>query len=126
MKEFEKWISKAENDLLSIANNLNSDNIPVDICCFHAQQAAEKYLKAYLISKNKVFPKTHDLEALLYMCAGENEIFHSILPEARSLTRYAIAPRYPDIADDLTIGDAKQAFEDVLKIKQFILQYFID
>jgi len=75
MKEFEKWINKAENDLLSITNNFNSANIPVEICCFHAQQAAEKYMKAYLISKNLSFPKTHDLEALLRLCAKENPFF---------------------------------------------------
>ena len=42
MKEFEKWIRKAENDLLSITNNFNAKEIPVDVCCFHAQQLAEK------------------------------------------------------------------------------------
>lgn len=126
MKEFEKWISKAENDLLSITNNFNSDQVPVDICCYHAQQAAEKYSKAYLVSKNKLFPKTHDLETLLHMCARENRVFDAILLEARSLTKYAITPRCPDIADDLTIEDAKKAFDDAVKIKQFTLQYFID
>jgi predicted nucleotidyltransferase len=28
---------------------------------FHCQQCAEKYLKAFLVSKNVKFPKTHDL-----------------------------------------------------------------
>ncbi len=126
MKEFEKWINKAENDLLSVTNNLNANNIPVDICCFHAQQAVEKYLKAYLISKNVVFPKTHDLEALLHLCEQVNNSFGSILIESRSLSRYAIAPRYPDIGDDLTIEDAQSALQDALKIKQFILQHFFD
>ncbi len=46
MKEFEKWIKKAENDLLVITNNLASKQIPIDACCFHAQQASEKYLKS--------------------------------------------------------------------------------
>jgi len=57
MKEFEKWIKKAESDLLVITNNLASVEIPIDACCFHAQQAAEKYLKAYLVSKQIPFLK---------------------------------------------------------------------
>lgn len=126
MKEFEKWIGKAENDLLSINNNLNAEQVPVDVCCYHAQQAAEKYLKSFLISKHKSFPKTHDLEALLHLCAQENDAFNEIMAEARSLLRYAITTRYPDMSDDLTLDDAKGAREDALKIKRFILQHFFD
>ncbi|MBW1960508.1 MAG: HEPN domain-containing protein [Deltaproteobacteria bacterium] len=33
--------------------------------CFHAQQCAEKYLKAFLTFKNIDFPKTHDIGELL-------------------------------------------------------------
>lgn len=64
MKDFEKWFRKAENDLLVIRNNMASAEVPIDACCFHAQQAAEKYLKAYLVSKKVYFPKIHDLQAL--------------------------------------------------------------
>jgi HEPN domain-containing protein len=45
------WTAKAENDLLCIANNLNDPQIPWDAVCFHAQQAAEKMLKAFLVSR---------------------------------------------------------------------------
>ena len=65
MKEFEKWFRKVENDLLVIKNNFSAEEIPIDACCFHAQQAAEKYLKAYLVSRLVNFPKTHDLQYLL-------------------------------------------------------------
>ncbi len=126
MKEFEKWISKAENDLLSISNNFNSINVPVEICCFHAQQAAEKYLKAYLVLKNLPFPKTHDLEVLVRLCASENPFFGNILFEARSLLRYAITPRYPDTADDLVLDDAKEALQNALSVKRFILNNFFE
>ena len=108
MKEFEKWFKKAENDLLVITNNLASENIPVDACCFHAQQAAEKYLKAYLISKEISFPKIHDLIALNNLCININPSFVEIQEAALKLSDYAMAPRYPDALDDLTIEDAKK------------------
>jgi HEPN domain-containing protein len=57
MKDFEQWLKKAENDLLSIQNNLQSKDIPADVCCFHAQQVAEKYFKAYLVRKKILFLK---------------------------------------------------------------------
>lgn len=46
---FAAWGRKAEHDLLNIQNNLAASNVPWDTVCFHAQQAAEKLLKAFLI-----------------------------------------------------------------------------
>lgn len=43
-----RWLAKAENDLLNIRNNLHASRVPWDTVCFPAQQAAEKYLKAFL------------------------------------------------------------------------------
>ena len=45
------WIAKAENDLLNIRNNLSAPQVPWDTICFHAQQAAEKLLKAFVVSR---------------------------------------------------------------------------
>ncbi len=56
-----KWVQKAEADLLNADNNLNSENIPYDTVCFHCQQAAEKFLKAYLIANGRNYPLSHDL-----------------------------------------------------------------
>ena len=40
------WVHKAEHDLLNVRNNLAAKEVPWDTVCFHAQQAAEKMLKA--------------------------------------------------------------------------------
>jgi len=39
-----------------------------DAICFHAQQCAEKYLKAWLIEAAAAFPRVHDLEAVADLC----------------------------------------------------------
>lgn len=39
-----------------------------DGACFHAQQCAEKYVKARLQEAGITFPKTHDLTVLLTVC----------------------------------------------------------
>lgn len=124
MKEFEKWFKKAESDLLVIKNNLLSKEIPVDACCFHAQQAAEKYMKAYLVSRMINFPKTHDLQSLLNLCISINASFNNILEPSIRLSDFAIAPRYPDAFDDLTFDDALNAQKDAVEIKEFILKNF--
>src|SRR5665213_484593 len=103
MKEFEKWFKKAESGLLIIKNNLAANEIPIDACCFHSQQAAEKYFKAYLVSKQIHFPKTHDLQSLLNLCIAVNSSFIHLVEPAIRLTDYAISPRYPDTFDILPL-----------------------
>jgi HEPN domain-containing protein len=126
MKEFEKWFKKAESDLLVIQNNLNSEKTPADACCFHSQQAAEKYLKAYLVSKQISFPKTHALEILVKICCEQNNIFSELYFYTRRLSSYSVTPRYPDMLDDLTIEDAKEAYQNAIAIKEFILKNFFE
>ena len=48
---YRTWLAKAEHDLLNIENNLQGLEIPWDTICFHAQQAAEKFLKARILCR---------------------------------------------------------------------------
>lgn len=48
--DYQPWLEKADHDLLNIRNNLAATNISWDTVCFHAQQAAEKLLKAFLLA----------------------------------------------------------------------------
>jgi HEPN domain-containing protein len=64
-----QWFAKAELDYRA-AERLVRDPEPLrEIIAFHCQQAAEKYLKAVLVSLQIEFPKTHDLEELLELLA---------------------------------------------------------
>ncbi len=61
-----EWIAKAEGDFATAQRELGATDHPnYDAVCFHAQQCAEKYLKAFLQEANIPFPKTHDLADLL-------------------------------------------------------------
>lgn len=43
-------ISKAENDIINAENSINiKPKPPLDTVCFHPQQCAEKYVKAFLV-----------------------------------------------------------------------------
>ena len=55
------WILKADLDLKSTKVLIASDDELYGTSCFHAQQLAEKSLKALLVAQNIVFSKTHNL-----------------------------------------------------------------
>ena len=126
MKEFEKWFKKAEGDLMIIRNVISLENAPYDLCCFHAQQASEKYLKAYLIANRIEFPYTQNLITLLLLCKQKNNSFVEIEKNCKAVKDYGVSPRYPDNIDDLTLDDAKKAYEDALAIKAYVITHFFD
>ena len=105
------WVKKAESDLLCIRNELNSSQIPWDIVCFHAQQAAEKYLKAFLVTHKAEPDYTHDLIRLLRNCAQFEASLASLEKDCRELNSYAADVRYPsfDDATDEIMGRAAVA-----------------
>ncbi len=71
---------------------------------FHAQQCAEKYLKAYLVFHTVDFPYTHDIAQLLEICAAQAP-WADQLTEAEGLSPYAVTARYP--GEDVAVGEAE-------------------
>lgn len=63
-----EWVDKAEGDWATALREIRARKNPgYDSACLHAQQCAEKYLKARLQEANIAFTKTHDLVKLLNM-----------------------------------------------------------
>ena len=104
-----EWVKRGEWDWRS-AHLLAEAKSPVlETACFHAQQAVEKILKAFLVSRGKAVPRTHNLVALL---DGAVELEPSIadLQEACSLlTPYAVDLRYPGDIGIVEPGEAEDA-----------------
>jgi HEPN domain-containing protein len=61
------WLRKAASDLVAMRASAHSGSL--DTACFHAQQAGEKYLKAYLIDQDRLIPHTHNLYKLFSLCS---------------------------------------------------------
>ena len=94
-----EWIRFAKDDL-NVA--LLGSDIRREILCFHAQQAAEKALKAALVERGIDFPYTHDIGELLAILEQAGVECAVASPEANRLTRYAAITRYPGLADPVT------------------------
>jgi len=93
------WKVKSDHDLKACRQLLNVDDPLVEIIAFHAQQAVEKALKGFLVSRKCFsFPKTHDLGRLLDL-AEEFEPELSSLDTIIELTPYAVEMRYPESLD---------------------------
>ncbi len=90
------WLFRANEDIAVIDNLINAgiENYTSTIC-FHAQQASEKFLKAFLVNHDVDFPRTHDLDFLLLECQKINkEAFQDI--NLKNLTEFGVSVRYPD------------------------------
>jgi HEPN domain-containing protein len=107
MELVKEWFDFASNDLFA-AKHLFEDTYPKQfaISCFHSQQAAEKALKGYLVSKEIIPPKIHDLKILCKLCIEKDSSFDEIPDISSKLTIYCAASRYPGEVDiDETITE---------------------
>jgi HEPN domain-containing protein len=94
------WIEKAEGDFNTASRELRACKFPnYDASCFHAQQCAEKYLKAVLQEAEIPFGKTHHLIALLELILGIISSFEILRPQLQSLNTYSVSIRYPGEAE---------------------------
>jgi len=114
-----EWIAKAEGDYASAGREYRARRNPnYDAVCFHAQQVAEKYLKAWLQEQGIVFPRTHNLIALLELCLPLDASFESLRGALILLERYAVQYRYPGEAADR--DDARLAFQTCRAVRTFM------
>jgi HEPN domain-containing protein len=94
-----EWIDKAEGDWFSAQREVRARKHPnYDSACFHAQQCAEKYLKARLQEDGIVFKKTHDLANLLNLLITVEPAWTVLRPDLIILTDFAVDYRYPGTA----------------------------
>lgn len=96
-----EWVEKAEADFATAQRELRARKAPnYDGACFHAQQCAEKYMKARLQEAKIPFEKTHNLVALLDRLLTIEPQWELLRPELRRLTLYAVVFRYPGNSAD--------------------------
>jgi len=91
-----EWVAKAEGDYATARRELRARNRPnFDAACFHAQQCAEKYLKALLQETGLAIVRSHNLEALAKPLLATHPSLKAIASGLRTLTAFAVETRYP-------------------------------
>jgi len=114
-----EWVDKAEGDfrLAHLALEAVDDPIP-EGACFHAQQCAEKYLKAFLQEQGEMVPRSHTLIPLLTTCLPHDANFEDLRDYLLDLENYAVAVRYPGVIVSVEMG--KSALEAAAQVRQFL------
>lgn len=120
MPGHEAWIKKASSDLKA-SKKLLDDQDTLDSAAFHAQQCAEKALKAFLVFLHQPIRKTHDLEFLTKLCCEHHQAFINLKNSVKVLNPYATRFRYPDDRFAIEYDEAVSAIADAEKVLKFVM-----
>jgi HEPN domain-containing protein len=116
-----QWVAKAEVNYRT-AERLVRDDEPIrESIAFHCQQAAEKYLKAFLVWQHVEFPKTHSIGRLLDLVASVAPELAASLADAISLTPFGVEIRYPGDLPELLPGEEQTVFNLAKRTREAIL-----
>jgi HEPN domain-containing protein len=118
LKKVIQWLSLADEDLDLASHGLGlGARSPYRLIAYHAQQCAEKCLKAFLVCHKVDFPYTHNIRRLIEFC-GKHASWAETLRDAEELTPYAVTARYLGEDEEVTEAEAKRAIELAQKVRQ--------
>jgi len=115
------WLGFADEDLKLASNvmDLQAEDTPYRLIAYHAQQCAEKCLKAFLVYHKVDFPYTHSIGRLLRLC-GDLAAWPQTLKDAKELTPYAVTARYPGEDEEVTKAEALRAVELAQQVRTVV------
>ena len=118
---YKEWLRYANTDYSVALFIKNHHPIPIEIICYHCQQAGEKALKSVLALHNEKIPKTHDLYKLLELCSSHYPDMISVFSDqAVRLSDYSTITRYPDHTNDLIDADMTVALDFAKQILSYV------
>jgi HEPN domain-containing protein len=87
---------------------------------FHIQQALEKLLKALLSQLGIEYPRTHDLESLVFLVGSAGETFPPSLAAFQRIQSFAVVHRYDDIPE-YAVLDRSEALETLRVLREHVI-----
>ena len=119
----QRWVWKADRDFLLATQVSQSFS---DMAAFHYQQAAEKYLKAYLSFHRVGLKKTHNIGTLALMASQIDPAFSQLagVADVDAITEFATVFRYPneEEVDFPDAADLESAREFCVVAKQMVTE----
>lgn len=114
----EDWLRHARSDLALASAVGPVGDILAETLCFHAQQAAEKALKAVLVHVGIEFPRTHSLRLLVDLLPRAIRI-DPVLESVVGLTDYAVTTRYPGETEPVDQAE----LEESIRLAQAVVRW---
>lgn len=115
-----EWIKKADLDFKTVVR-LSAEGEFRDVVGFHAQQAAEKYLKALLTRHQIEFPKTHVIRRLLILLEPVDPAMVDALNDANWLSPFGAEIRYPGDRAEALPGEEVRARQLAQKVRDAVM-----
>lgn len=114
-------LAKAAQDEYVLDKLLDDTAAPVEVFGFHAQQAAEKLLKAILSHAGIAYPRTHQLVELLDLAADHGLELPAEAEELRHLTPFAVDFRYDVLpGEDQPLLDKRAIRRELARLRTWI------
>jgi HEPN domain-containing protein len=105
----EDWLAHAWSDLNLARLARDNPGVLPEQACFHAQQAAEKALKAVFVSQGVDFPLVHSIHVLVQIAQESGLEVPPEVDEARLLTPYAVLTGYPGYLEEISAASVSEA-----------------
>lgn len=121
-QETREWLAKAEDDLRAGDLCMRQRRPLLWIAAYHAQQAAEKALKAFLTWHASPFRKTHNLREVGEPCWTIDASLRPVIERALPLSEFAWKHRYPGEALDPSRDEALEAVKAAQALFSAILE----
>lgn len=115
-KSIREWLEVADSDALAVEQLSSHELVVWPIVCFHAQQAAEKYLKAVLVRHRTPPTRTHDLTQLLSHVRAAGATLEGLDADCALLSKYPVEFRYPSREPKPTAEEGRAAVEAMRRI----------
>ncbi len=107
--ETREWLQKADLDRRAAEFDLTAEPPLTADVVFHAQQLAEKSLKAFLVWNDEPFRHTHNLVEIGKQCVALDASLETLVRRAAALSEYAWKYRYPGEPDEPELTEAQEA-----------------
>ena len=114
--DVKEWLEIADKDFDSAILLHEAVRKHHEIICYLCAQAAEKYLKGFLVYNNIIPQKSHDLRFLHNCCFDIDNTFNEIITECAFLNKFANDVRYPH-KYEVTEAESNYSIRAVEKIR---------
>ena len=118
----QQWLKKAESDLETAKILLDTKTDDYFTSAFHSQQAAEKFLKGYLVRHQIEFRKTHVLDELLTLTDSIDPSLRDEVGSCVWLTPFGVEFRYPGEYPEVDHKIAESAYQESQKLKEVVME----